>query len=115
MHLARVSAATAITEDAVQDITAFDDYRFYENDLENVIKSGRRLVGEKFGLDGTLSFSGSAFNFENIVLDEEVKLRSRLVAAAIGSSNLSLFNLNCNGNSQSISIQGVGSYVVTTP
>ncbi len=109
---ARVNAASIITEAAVQDITSFDDYRFYENDLENVIKSGRRLVGEKFGLDGTLSFSGSVFNFENLELDEEVKLRSRLVAAAIGSSNVSLFSLSCNGNVQNISIQGVGSYVV---
>jgi hypothetical protein len=112
---ARVDNAALETATATHEVNSFNDRTFYENDLGNVIKSGRRLVGEKFGLDGALSFSGPQFNFENIDVNTPVKLRARMVAKTIGSSTFSYVNVACNGNSMNMSLQGLSAagYTIT--
>lgn len=112
---ARVENAETINGTVTHEVFSFNDYSFYENDLSNVIKSGRRLSGEKFGLNGELSFSGPAFNFENIDTSVPLKLRARMVAKTIGAANYSYVNVNCNGNNMTMSMQGFSAsgYTIT--
>lgn len=94
-------------------VSSFDDHRFHEEDLENIIKSGRRMVGEKFGLDQALSFGGAVFNYENIDTSSPVKIRLRGVSATNGSSNLSQIEFTSQGHSETMNLQGVTGYQVT--
>lgn len=111
----RVSMAGPILSDVEYAVSSFDDHRFHEVDLKNIIKSGRMMVGEEFGLSGELSFSGSNFNFEDINTQEAVKIRMRGVTRTIGNSVYSQISYSAQGHSESMSIQGTSpsSYTVS--
>ncbi len=111
---ARIGQVDPVTGQADFVVTSFDDYRFHEEDFENIIKSGRMMVGEEFGLGGDLSYGGSKFNFENIDTQAEVKIRLRGVTRTIGSSVYSQIQFSSQGNSASMTLQGTspGSYTI---
>jgi len=102
----RIQTESPLSGQADLVLEEFDDYSFHEEDLENIIKSGRRAVGEKFGLSGSLDYSGSTFNFENIVTDESVKIRLRATSKTFGIGTSSTTTFTAQGNTQSITING---------
>ncbi|MEO5571445.1 MAG: type IX secretion system sortase PorU [Bacteroidia bacterium] len=73
-------------------VTSFDDYKFYENDFTNFIKSGRKFYGESFDANLNQSF---AFNFPNILTSSPVYLKTSLMAH---SYSLSSFSIKYSGN-----------------
>jgi len=89
-------------------VTTFNDYSFYEVDEDNIIESGRQLVGEGFALDNQRTFSGSAFTFPNIDREAEVRVQVR------GAANSSMFGTNfsfeVDGATESFSIPTAGLY-----
>ncbi|NNC83222.1 MAG: type IX secretion system sortase PorU [Flavobacteriales bacterium] len=111
----RIGVGTQPTGTAQEVVTTFDDHSFHEEDLENVIKSGRRMVGEQFGLSGQLNFSGSEFSFENVDTQSSAKVRMRGVARTVGASVFSEMSYTCQGNTESFTLQGTSptSYTIT--
>lgn len=87
----RSSDAPVPVTPAVDTITEFSDYAFYEHDKENLIKSGRRLYGEKFNTVESYSFD---FNYANVVLDKPGKVR---VTAAMTATAKSFIEVKTNG------------------
>ena len=65
-------------------ITTFDDYQFHEVDLVNVVRTGRRWLGESFNLDNEQQFT---FDFPNIVTDSNISLSVVAGAAAFTSTS----------------------------
>ncbi|WGK66304.1 type IX secretion system sortase PorU [Croceiramulus getboli] len=70
--------------------TTFDDYQFHEEDLESLVKIGRRWFGERFDFENEQSFS---FNFPNRT---SAPIDLRVFVAAISESNTN-FTLSVNG------------------
>ncbi len=71
--------------------TTFDDYQYYEKDLTNVVRLGRRWLGEQFNIDNEQDFS---FNFPNVVTSEPMTVS---VALASASFNPTSFTIQANG------------------
>ena len=91
---------------SVKTITSFDDYGVIENDLSNLIGSGRMWFGENFGIKTSYSFE---FDFPNILTNRPAKvnviaaLRSvnststlNVLAGGIGSGSISGGNVSGN-------------------
>ncbi len=74
------------SEPEVATITEFPDFQFYEKDMENLIKSGRTLYGEKFDFVTDYSFN---FNLPDLapgkpaVITMKMAMRSTPVASSI--------------------------------
>ncbi len=79
-------------------VTSFNDYQYHEEDLENLIKSGRTWYGEKFDLQGQYSFS---FAFPNIDASTPVWVYADLVSR-LGSAHT--YNVNAQSGSGVISV-----------
>jgi hypothetical protein len=80
-------------------ITTFLDRRFYEHDLANVLRSGRRWVGETFSTTSTLSrdfvFSGEGYPaLADLVAGDTLRLTVAVVASSTQSNN---FGVALNG------------------
>jgi hypothetical protein len=87
----RISFQSSASGNAVA-VNSFDDHKFYENDLTNFIKSGRKFYGESFDANLTQSF---AFSFPNIVSSVPVDFKTGVMAHSyIGSS----FSFKYSGN-----------------
>ncbi len=83
-------------------VSQYADYQLYEQDLENLIQSGRDWYGDRFQPGRTINYS---FPIKNSVADRPVNV---LVKAAGRSSGSSSFSVLWNGNRQQlISFQGV--------
>ncbi len=68
-------------------ITKFDDYQYHELDLINVVKTGRRWLGESFSIDNEQEFS---FQFPNSVKDGTLELTLAAGAAAFTTTNFAV-------------------------
>lgn len=89
------------TGSEVATVTEFSDFKFYEKDLENLIKSGRTLYGEKFDFVDKYSFD---FAFADLAPNKpasitvDMAMRSTPAASFItvksGSSLLSTLNFS---------------------
>lgn len=66
----------------VLSVTEFDDYQFYEKDLENFARLGRKWFGEQFNIKNEQTFS---FSFPNLVTSVPIKFRT---VTAINSAHL---------------------------
>lgn len=110
----RINTVSSSSAPATHNVTAFDDYSFYEFDQVNLIKSGRTWFGETFDIQNSYSFSGSRFSFPNIRTDETAKVRFDFMARSVGFSISSTFNVNINNGeaTESVSVPGVtGNYI----
>ncbi len=87
--------------------TTFDDYQFYEEDINSLVKVGRRWFGEEFSFENEQSFD---FTFPNPAVGQMATLK--VVAAAV-SESVTSFDVAVNGgNVGSISIGAIGATVL---
>ncbi len=70
--------------------TQFDDQLYYEKDLVNVGKVGRRWFGEQFNIDNTQTFS---FSIPNLDLSVPVQIKINTASKSFGNSS---FNFKAN-------------------
>jgi hypothetical protein len=87
----RVSPMVEPAGAATTTFTTFDDYQFYEEDLESLVKIGRRWFGEEFSFENEQTFE---FEFPNPVVGGTANLR--VVTAAI-SESVTSFDVAVNG------------------
>lgn len=87
---------------ATKTVTTFDDYVFQEQDLKNIVQSGREWYGEDFGL--LISERNTVFELPNIVPNSTILVTSAVMAAAQGATE---FQVKLNG--QSIGKQAISS------
>jgi hypothetical protein len=73
-------------------LTQFDDFAYYENDLYNLLHSGRQWFGEQFDQSLTLTIQ---FNLAGVVPNSNIKLTSHVMAQSITASS---FNVSFNNN-----------------
>ena len=98
----RITQANTPTNSDYQ-VSSFDDHSFIENEVVNLLKSGRTFFGEKFDLDPlTIPFNISAPNLlaEPAIFDVEAVGRSLSVT--------STFDVNAYGEEQSFVIASTG-------
>ena len=92
----RVSSAAQITAPASVTVTEFEDRYFYENDLFNLLKSGKEWLGEEFVLaPGKRNMYDFGVSFPNVVSGSTLRFRSSVAARSFGSS--SNFNVQLGG------------------
>jgi hypothetical protein len=84
----------------------FNDYRFHEEELNNLILSGRQWFGELFDVQTSKAFS---FSFPNIVIGTQVKVKSTFAARSPVNSN---FNISVN--QQTIFSTSIPSVIMTS-
>ncbi len=100
---------TIETENSVtspnQFVSSFNAYAYHEQEDTNLIKSGRVLYGEEFGILDNIDFS---FYFPNIVSSEPVKIKSSVIARATTTSS---FYIKANGNLVS-SLTGIQQVII---
>ena len=109
----RIEMESSSTEEPNYSVTTFNDFEFHEQDLYNLIKSGREWYGEVFDLQTSYDFS---FNFPNLKNDEEHYIRVKVVARASASSSFSITNDGAPLISilvPGVSIKGTGDYART--
>jgi hypothetical protein len=98
----RMTEMPEITSDAVV-ITTYDSYSFYEKDLINIVRLGRRWFGDDFSFDNDQTFN---FSLPNISSNSEVQMQ---VTAAANSLSASVMNVKVNGtDSGNISFSSTG-------
>ncbi len=85
--------ASAVEPSAAPTLTfaQFDDRIYYEKDLINAGKVGRRWFGEQFNIDNTQTFS---FTVPNIDLTVPVEVKINTASKSYGNSS---FNFKANG------------------
>jgi hypothetical protein len=82
--------------DVGENITtsSFDDYEFHEQDLTNLLMSGREWYGEHFDIVNSYSFP---FSFPNRVASSQVYYRSGFLGRAVLPVSSYSFNLSSSG------------------
>tara|TARA_R110002049_G_scaffold120471_6_gene274897 strand:+ start:1485 stop:5300 length:3816 start_codon:yes stop_codon:yes gene_type:complete len=101
----RVSDQISTTAPATNTVSVFDDFKFYEKEKVNLIKSGQLWLGEAYDVTNNYQFS---FDFPNIdnsqqaILEASYFVRSGVssrIDFGIGGSNftMSLGAVNLNG------------------
>jgi len=86
----KVEGGTPVLENENFPVTSFVDYEFHEENLENLIKSGRNWYGEKFGDKLTRSFS---FKFPDIIAGSKLSVEGELLSRSTISSS---YTITCN-------------------
>jgi hypothetical protein len=86
----RIIAATEPSAAPTLTFTQFDDQLYYEKDLVNAGKVGRRWFGEQFNIDNTKTFS---FSVPNLDLTVPVEVKINTASKSFGNSS---FNFKVN-------------------
>lgn len=102
----RIGARPAVTGTPTATITEYTDHFFYEHDLVNLLKSGRRWLGEGFNRDAQKTFTFG--NVSNLVAGSPLLITSAVAATSLPSAPTS-FTLTLNGASlgRNQSVSGV--------
>ena len=91
-----------ILQEATKVITSFYDFDFHENNLENLIQSGREWFGERFTPGDNQFFE---FSFPNLDVTSPINIKTSVVARSLTPS---VFNIQTNSNNiNTISIDNV--------
>ncbi|MXN90893.1 type IX secretion system sortase PorU [Flavobacterium sp. Sd200] len=88
----RIAEAAQPVAAANTQTSVFDDYQFYEKDLVNIARLGRKWHGEQFNITNVHEF---AFSVPDIVTTEPVSIT---VAAAAYSASTSSMSVEANGS-----------------
>ena len=86
-------------------ITDYNAFAYHEQELENIIHSGKKWFGERFSYDNAQNFS---FSFPNLILSEAVNIKTAVVGRSLQSSNFKI-----NANSTFLSTLNVPNVVTT--
>ncbi len=84
----RIQKTESVTSDPTHNVITFSDYTYHEEDFENVIKSGKNWLGERFENQLTYNFP---FNLPNICTDVEVLVKMYMVARSTEPSYFKFF------------------------
>lgn len=82
--------------------SSYDFLYFYENDLENLVKSGKEWFGEKFENQTSYSFTVSV---PNAVLNANTTLKASVAGRSTPASN---FAITCQGNQLTLTPPEIG-------
>ncbi|MFT3737727.1 MAG: type IX secretion system sortase PorU [Breznakibacter sp.] len=88
------------------ETSEFDDFAFYEEEKNNLLKSGSRWLGERLGTSAA-SIYNMEFEFPNVVTSKSGRISTEIVAR---SGNASSFGVFVNGGTsplQTISVSSV--------
>jgi hypothetical protein len=88
----RIQAMPTISAPADVQINTFQDYQFYEVDLYNLAKLGRRWFGDDFDIDNEREY---VFEFPNLVTTEPVDFKISVGAISEVASSM---GISVNGN-----------------
>lgn len=103
----RVTSQNTLTDVPNTITTKQDYYGYHEQNLTNVVKSGREFYGEKFDLNTSYSFS---FNVPDAVIGDSVYVSSSVLSRSGVSSNYSV-NFNNGSFTLTCSPTNLGSYL----
>jgi hypothetical protein len=84
-------------------MTEFNDFQFHENELVNVVGSGRIWLGESIGTNENQTFN---FSFPNIKLGSATKVLTRAYGRAIGQN--ALMDITVESRQKEFSVSYVG-------
>jgi len=99
--------ATAATPVPNRVVNSFNEHIFYENDLVNLLNSGKDWYGEKFSnATGNISSRNFLTDFTGLLPNTPLTLTSSLAAASIGTP--ASFSLQVNGQPvQTVSLPAI--------
>ncbi|MFC4739410.1 type IX secretion system sortase PorU [Flavobacterium ponti] len=80
----RIQESAQPTGTPLVNFTVFDDYKFYEKDLFNPGKIGRKWLGDQFGVENEKTFE---FTIPNIVTSSPVKFYANLASSSFGNTS----------------------------
>ena len=100
----RIATQSSVFNDNVTS-TEFDDYKFHEQDLTNLLMSGREWYGEYFDILNSYSFP---FTFSNLVSGSSVYYKSVLLGRAVLPTLSYSFNLSSSGLNVNLTGTNVG-------
>ena len=86
----RIQVATEPSASPTLNFTQFDDVIYYEKDLVNGGKVGRRWLGEQFNIDNTQTFDFTILNIDTSV---PIEVKINTASKSFGSSS---FNFKAN-------------------
>ena len=92
-------------QNPTKTITDYNAFSYHEQELENIIHSGKKWFGERFSYDNSQNFS---FSFPNLILSEAVNIKTAVVGRSLQSSNFII-----NANSTFLSTLNVSNVVAT--
>ncbi len=72
-------------------VSSYDDYQFVEDELENLVGTGRQWFGDIFDFQPSYSYS---FNFPNLITQTPVRLRVNAAARASSASTFLTTKVN---------------------
>ncbi|MCC6691080.1 MAG: type IX secretion system sortase PorU, partial [Bacteroidia bacterium] len=94
-------AQQASLSTSTDNVTTFDDYAYIEEDLVNLLKSGREWYGFNFDI---VTVFNTTFNFPNIDASSPATIKTDLLSRY---SSTSSYVVNCGAATQTISALGV--------
>ncbi|TAG02455.1 MAG: hypothetical protein EAZ44_07180 [Cytophagia bacterium] len=106
----RIAPQNNITTTA--NITTFDDYFFYENDLENVLRSGREWYGEGFGGNYNRNEMDFNFNLSGLIPNSNFKLTCSAMGKDVNATNYQWLINNQLIGTQSVPAQALGTWAL---
>jgi len=80
----RIDSVPSTSAPITNVVNSFDDYQVHENDVVNIVTSGREFYGENFDNVQNYSFP---FSFPNLQNNDTVWLQTDLVGRLVGSTN----------------------------
>lgn len=87
-------------------ITTFDDWQYHEEDLVNVVRTGRRWFGEQFGIQDERTFN---FTIPNVVTGTPINLSVYASAAAFTPTSMTI-----TANNQAVGTLNFGALTVNS-
>lgn len=81
-------------------VNSFDDYSYHENDIVNLVKSGREWFGENFEVLNSYTIP---FSFPNIDVSSPAYVNTRLASGIVGNGTHT-YTVSCGAGSTAISI-----------
>lgn len=101
----RINNRSDIVQAPTKNIQSFDDYVHYEDDINNLLESGKIWLGNEIAGNNILQYD---FNFPNIISSTPAKIALGIAARSTNNSNP--FQVNSNSTLiRNISISSVGS------
>lgn len=97
----RIQNASQISLPANVNVNSFNDYKVYESELYNFIKSGRQWFGDNFDITTSKNYQ---FSFPNISSTDTVRVKGNFAARNNTSTS---FSIQSNGKSANIPISSV--------